>query len=96
MNESLKEYYMKSDINKTLEKIYSSEQRPFRLSVQFYTVNHHHFMNILITKDTDYKDFRIKVLHTVQNFIEQFGLNVMSRLYFKVYRLTWYICEIGV
>ena len=87
MSESLKEYYIKSDINITLEKIYSSEQRPFRISVQFDTVNHNHFMNILITKDTDYKDFRIKILHTVQNFIEDFGLNVMLRLYFKVYRL---------
>ena len=78
----------KSDINKTLENIYLTEQRPFEISVLFFTTNHAHFMNILITKDTDYKDFRIKVLHTVQNFIEQFGLNVMSRLYFKVYRLT--------
>ena len=88
MNKPLKEYYITSDINKILENIYSNEQRPFKISVQFDTTNHIHFIHISITHDTDYKDFRSKVLHTVQSFIEDFGPNVMSRLYFKVYRLT--------
>lgn len=78
----------KSDINETLENIYSSEQRPFEISVLFFTTNHAHFMNILITNDTDYEAFRSKVLHIVQNFTEEFGVDVIPRLYFKVYSLT--------
>ena len=87
MIKSLKEYYIGSDINKTLEKIYSSEQRPFKISVQFDTTNHTHFIHISITHDTDYKDFRSKVLYEVKNFVEYFGSDVMSRLYFKVYTI---------
>ena len=88
MNKTLKVYPVEDDVNKTLEKIYSSEQRPFKISVEFYTTNHTHFMDILITKDTDYKDFKGKLVNVFQSFTEDFGLDVMSRLYVKVYRLT--------
>ena len=88
MNKTFKVYPVVDDVNKTLEKIYSSEQRPFKISVEFYTTNHTHFMDILITKDTDYKDFKGKLVNVFQSFTEDFGLDVMSRLYVKVYRLT--------
>ena len=88
MNKTFKVYPVVDDVNKTLENIYSNEQRPFKISVQFDTTNHTHFIHISITHDTDYKDFRSKVLYEVKNFVECFGSDVMSRLYFKVYRLT--------
>ena len=89
MNRPFKDYYINSDINKTLENIYSSEQIPFKISFQLEVTNHIYFIQGLITNDTDYKDFRREVLDTFPKFIESHGLDfVMLRAYFRVYRLT--------
>ena len=92
MNEPLRVYFVQDDVNETLEKIYTNEQRPFKISLLINKGTRDPTSPILVEKDVDHNTFRGEIAVEFQRLIEDLVepcdllISPTSIVAFKLYR----------
>ena len=70
MNTPYRVYFVQDDVNETLEKIYTNEQRPFKVSVLVNKGTCDPNSSSLVVQDTDYDSFRSEMTRKFEELTE--------------------------